>query len=158
MIDLEKCFYNYSPILLTNKVEEKYLLKNLSNVEFLQKYGDRETISQEEFETTSYYKGLMWSFNKNKHIYGIYDAKQAYLQANYFLALFHAFKNGTYEENCRKEKFVNRHSCSAKFLFKKMINLKDYYMIIEGHHRLSCLYVLNKKLIENKDYILIGGK
>ena len=34
----------------SNKVEEKYLLKNLSNVKFLEEYGDRETITQEEFE------------------------------------------------------------------------------------------------------------
>lgn len=143
MLNLNKAFYHYEPFFTSAVVEEKWLLKNLSNVKFLQQFKDQQTVTREEFETTEYYKGLMWSYNKLGCVYGNKNVEEVYLQGNYLLALYRAMKDGTYLKNCRNPEYVNRHSGRCP-TWKQMPNLPGYIMIIEGHHRLSCLYVLGK--------------
>ncbi len=124
------------------------LLKDSPYVDFLKSYGKLSQISEIEFLKTDYYNMALQCIKVDGSFFGIKKPIELIKQANYFLAMFHFFKN----KQTTKSPFYNKsigsgHSSSSYCKVLKFLDI-DYYEIFDGHHRLAIQYVLGNKFVK----------
>lgn len=107
------------------------LIKNSIDVRFLKEFKDGTDVTDEEIKASEYYQ---WA-NEYMRTYGSFQGKKdevALAQCcRDFLDLYRAFKKEAYT-------------------YPKVYRIanSDYCMVLDGHHRLACLYVLGKKMVK----------
>jgi hypothetical protein len=156
MIDLEKtyesCFNdhdNLEDIIESKNYKYKSgLLKDSVYVKFLNHLKDNSHPCDDEIRTTEYYQATFKQIQTIGTYRGNRNETELLQQCRYFLDLYQAMKNGSYQKNYRHfiHIGINHSPHSYAWVFK--IANSDHYIVWDGHHRLSCQYVLKKKQVK----------
>lgn len=152
-IDLEKTFVSCLDGAETIRdIEQgkigKYpnlLLMNSIDVRFLKEFKDKSNITDEEIKTSKYY---FWAY-QYMQTYGSFQGKKDSVAlvecCRDFLNLYQSLRNKFHAGYLEKiASIITRRSKYTYPLVYRILN-SNYSMILDGHHRLACLYVLGSK-------------
>jgi len=118
----------------------------LPQTEFLAEYRKHKETLDFDFRKTAYWE-MMLEFKKHDIHYGNYYDEKGFLERiGEFIGLYHRLKNLGYY-------FDNRYQ-SLIIGFK---DKRDRFIITDGHHRASIIYILNQAkvpVLESKEHIL----
>ena len=153
-IDLEKTFTNCLDgeetieDIVRMKID-KYpdvLLKDCVNVKFLQNFNDKKHVSCNAIKQSEYYRfAKKYILNYGK-FQGINDDATLMQYCRDLLNRYLILK----EENKSTFRFITILLNYYKYGYPTVVKIlnSDYFMIQDGHHRLSCQYVLNRRFVK----------
>ena len=155
VIDLEKTYVSYfdAEYPLEEILEgphgkhPEYLLKNSIYVKFLEKLKNKERAADAEIQETEYYFYSYRTIQTTGICRQSKTADELMAQCRYFLRLYEAIKDRTYNGTYQDFITCENHS-TDRYAWVSRIPRSPYSMIRDGHHRLACFYVLGKRFVK----------
>ena len=150
-IDLEKTYVGNFMVDDTDEdiVESKdykcnsVLLKDSRHVRFLEMYKDKTGVTDEEIRGTKYYKAELSYVKTHQN-----SETETTDQCRRFLEFYQIMRQR--ENSCNESKLISAKVDHSKDFLARVFKVlgTDDYMILDGHHRLSCQYILGKRFVK----------
>ncbi len=131
----------------TNKYPS-ILIKNAFYVQFLEEFKDKTNVTDNEIKKSRYYKEALKDIQTSGAFQGKKDEISLMQYCRSFLDLYKVLKKEANIPNYLK--FINAAIDHYKYGYPRVFKIlnSDYHMIRDGHHRLSCKYILGEKFVK----------